>query len=129
MGSKPLSERISALEETVAGLQHLPNELAAFRKDVNTRFERIDARFERIDARFEQIDARFEQIDARFDRIEARLDGHDSRFDRIEARISEESDRLYARMRILHEELVERIKTIGEGRSRDAQPPRRRSKR
>ena len=122
MGSKPLSERISALEETVAGLQHLPNELAAFRKDVNTRFERIDARFERIDARFEQIDARF-------DRIEARLDGHDSRFDRIEARISEESDRLYARMRILHEELVERIKTIGEGRSRDAQPPRRRSKR
>jgi len=79
----------------VAGLQDLPNQLAEFQREANTRFE---------------------QIDARLDQIDGRLDGHDSRFDRLEARITGESGRLYARMRMLHEDLVERIKTIGERR-------------
>ena len=70
----------------MAGLQHLPGELAAFRQEVNTRFDAVDAR------------------------------------------IGSESEQLYARMRLLHEELVSRIMTIGDGRTR-GEAPRRKPKR
>jgi uncharacterized membrane protein YccC len=63
----------------VAGLQNLPGELAAFREEVNARFDRADARL-----------------------------------DAIERRITDENERLYARMLLLHEDLVARIALIGE---------------
>jgi hypothetical protein len=102
-----LEDRFTAPENTVAGLQNLPGELAAFRQEVTARFDAIDARFEAINARFGAMDARFDAIDAR---------------------ISGESDQLYARMRLLHEDLVTRITTLGEGRTR-GETPRRKPKR
>ena len=89
MATRSLEDRVSALEDTVAGLQKLPGELAAFRQEVNARFDAVDAR------------------------------------------IGNESEQLYARMRLLHEELVTQIKTIGEGFTGGARPPppRRRPKR
>ena len=51
-----------------------------------------------------------------------------ARFDAMERRITAESEDLYARMRLLHEELVNRIKTISEGRD-PGEPPRRKPKR
>ena len=109
MEARSLEQRVMALEETVVGLQNLPNQFAEFHRDTSTRFGKIEARLERIDGRLDHIDGRLDQIDRR-------LDDHDSRFDRLEARITEEGDRLYARMRMLHEDLVERIKAISEGR-------------
>ena len=38
----------------------------------------------------------------------------DARLDAIERRITDENERLYARMRLLHEDLVARIALIGE---------------
>jgi chromosome segregation ATPase len=110
MATRSLEDRVSALENTVAGLQHLPGELAAFRQEVNARFEAIDARFDAVDTRFVGVNARLDAIDAR---------------------IARESEDLYARMRLLHEELVKRIKTIGEGSTGGDRPPqpRRRPKR
>lgn len=81
-----LEDRFTALENTVAGLQNLTGELAAFRQEVIARFDAVDAR------------------------------------------ISSESEQLYARMRLLHEDLVTRIKTIREGRTR-GETPRRKPKR
>jgi hypothetical protein len=91
MATKSLHERVTALEETVAGLQNLPNDLAEFRRETNARFGQV------------------------------------------ERRISEESEQLYARMRMLHEELINRIRIGREGRD-GGEPgaprqPRRRPKR
>ena len=117
MATRSLEDRVSALENTVAGLQNLPGELAAFRQKVN--------------ARFDAVDARLVGVDARFDAVDARLVGVDARLDAINARIGSESEQLYARMRLLHEELVMQIKTIGEGSTGRDRPPqsRRRPKR
>jgi hypothetical protein len=72
MATRTLDDRVTALESTVAGLQNLPGELAAFREEV------------------------------------------DARLDAIERRITDENERLYARMLLLHEDLVARIALIGE---------------
>ena len=72
MATRSLDDRVAALESTVAGLQNLPGELAAFRKEV------------------------------------------DARLDTIERRITDENERLYARMLLLHEDLIARIALIGE---------------
>ena len=98
MATRSLEDRVSALENTVAGLQKLPAELAAFRQEVNTRFDAVDARFVGVAARLDAIDAR----------------------------IGNESEQLYARMRLLHEALVTQIKTIGEGPTGGDRPERRR---
>ena len=89
MATRSLEDRVTALENTVTGLQNLSGELAAFRQEVNARFDAVDAR------------------------------------------ISRESEQLYARMRLLHEELVTQIRTIGEGFTGGDRPPqpRRRPKR
>lgn len=111
MATKSLEDRVTALEDTVAASQGLSTQFAAFQKDF-VAFQ------DDVKAQFEQIDARFGQIDARFDRLE--------RF------VRDENERVYARMRMLNEELVTRIKTIGEGPD-DGGPvlrhPRRKPKR
>ena len=121
-----MEERVSTLENAVISLQTLPGEIAAFRRDVNARFGQIDARFGQIDARFEQIDARFERVGAQFHQME-------DRFDRVERRVSDDIEHLYARMRMLHEELIDRIKIGREGpdsgESDVPRRPRRRPKR
>ena len=86
MTHRPLSERVEALEEIVAGLQGLPNQLASLTSRMDARFEQIDARFERIDARFEQL----------------RQEVHDG---------DEETRRF---MRILHEDIITRITALGD---------------
>ena len=112
MTGRTLEERVSTLENAVVSLQTLPGEIAAFRRDVNARFEQIDARFEQIDARFERVDAQFHQME--------------DRFDRVERRVSDDIEHLYARMRMLHEELIDRIKIGREGPdSGESDVPRR----
>ena len=86
MATRSSPERVSALEEAVTALQHLPHEFAAFRVEVNARFDQVDARFERIDAQFERV---------------------------------------YSQMRMLHEDLIDRIKALGEGRDAGATAPPR----
>ena len=83
----------------------------AFRAEFNAFRTEVYSRFEQIDARFEQIDARFEKVDARFDALEQLVhDGH---------------DRLSSQMRMLHEELIERIRTMSEGRDSGGPAPSR----
>ena len=49
-----------------------------------------------------------------------------ARFDRLEQRLVTDKEELYTHMRVLHEELVERIRTIRRGR--DGAPPSRRGR-
>ena len=107
MAARSLPERVSALEESVSGIQHLSQEFAAFRIDVNGQFEAF-----RVD-----VNGRFDEVNGRFERLEQRL--------------RDESDILHSRMRALHEDLIARIKTLGEGRGAGttASPRPRRPKR
>jgi hypothetical protein len=99
MAGQSLEDRVSALETALASLQTLPGEFAAFRIEVRERFAQIDARFGEVD----------------------------DRFTRLEARITHESEYLYARMRMLHEELIERIERLGESsHGSGSNSPRRR---
>jgi chromosome segregation ATPase len=113
---------MTAVEEAVNALKHLPQELAAFRTEANHRFERIDARLDQIDRRLEQVDARFDQIDRRLEQVDARFDQMDGRFSHIDTQF----ERVYSQMRTLHEDLVDRIKVLGEGRNGSTTAPRAR---
>lgn len=90
MTGRTLEDR-AALENAVTSLQTLPGEVAAFRRDVNARF------------------------------------------DKLERLVREEDERRYSRMRMLHEELIDRIR-IGRQGPYGSEPnaprqPRRRPKR
>ena len=97
MATRTLEERVTALEGTVAGLQDLPKQLAAFQREVGTRFEQIDGRFEQVDARFE----------------------------RLERIVRDGDERNYSQMRMLHEDLVTKIALLGERRGGPDRRPRR----
>ena len=68
----------------------LPQEVAAFRSEFDQFLADVNDWFEQIDARFE----------------------------RLEQHVRDDNDRLYSRMRSLHEDLISRLKTLGEGRER-----------
>jgi hypothetical protein len=78
---------------------------------------------------FTQMDRRFEQLEGRLDHIDVRLQEWDDRFTRLEQRISSESEHLYGRMRMLHGELIDRIRLGREGPHGDEPKSPRRRKR
>ena len=82
-------------QQIAVTLATLVGEFAAFREDVDTRFDAIDARFDAIDNRFAGVDTRFDAIDNRFAGVDtrfavndARFDAVDNRFDAIETRLT-----------------------------------------
>src|SRR5439155_3841142 len=87
MSGRTLEERVTALENTVPSLQKLPGELTPLRHEVGVFRQEFDSF-----------------------RVEV-----NTRFDAIDRRVTLESDQLYARMRLLHEQLVTQIKILGEG--------------
>jgi uncharacterized protein YqgV (UPF0045/DUF77 family) len=89
MQQRSLSERVEALEKTVAGLQGLPDQLTSMKAQ-------IDAQFTQVAAQFEQVHARFEQL-------------------RHEIREGDEETR--RQMRILHEDVIARIAALRDGRT------------
>ena len=103
MATRSLPERVSALEETVSGLQRLPQEVAAFRSEFDTFRTDVNA------------------FRSEFDTFRTDVN---NRFERLEQHVRDENDRLYSRMRSLHEDLVSRIKTLGEGREAGGTAPR-----
>ena len=90
MATRSLEQRVTALEETVAGLQNLPNELAEFRRETNARFDRLEQR----------MITDKEELYAHARVLKEELYAH--------MRMLKEE--LSAHMRMLHEELIDRIK-------------------
>jgi chromosome segregation ATPase len=118
MAQRSLSERVEALEETVAGLQGLPNQLASMKAQIDTQFEQISERFEEVDARFAQVDARFAQVDARFAQVDARFDKVDAQFKQLRQEVHDGDEETRHQMRILHEEVIARIAMLGDNGAR-----------
>jgi len=97
MATRSLPERGSGLEETVSGLQHLPQELAAFRSE--------------------------------FDTFRTDVDAFRSEFNTFRTDVNAQFERVYSQMRMLHEDLIDRIKALGEAWDAASPPRPRRPKR
>lgn len=91
--------------------------LNSFRKEVDSRFNKVDARFKEVDARFDKVDARFKEVDARFDKVESELssvksivNSIDSKMDRVLSLVEQhhENQTVWAQQSIL----VERVDRI-----------------
>jgi len=108
MAGRSLEERVTALENTVASLQKLPGELISLRQEVGVFRQEFDSFRVEVNARFDAVDRRFDAVDRR---------------------ITLEGEQLYARMRVLHEQLVTQIKILGEGHNPPSAPPPRSRKR
>jgi len=101
MAGRSLEERVTALENTVASLQKLPGELISLRQEVGVFRQEFDSFRVEVNARFDAVDRR----------------------------ITLEGEQLYARMRVLHEQLVTQIKILGEGHNPPSAPSPRSRKR
>ena len=80
------------------------------------RFDQVDARLDRVDARLEHVDTRLDRVDARLEHVDTRLDRVDARLDRLEAgqnelrtHLDDRIDELGQQMRVLHEDVIDRI--------------------
>jgi chromosome segregation ATPase len=85
------------------------------------RFNQIDERFNLIDERFNLIDDKITELDHRFERrfkaIDVRFDAMDQRFDAMDQRfahIDSKFEELGRHMRVLHEEVIDRIASTRE---------------
>mgnify|MGYP000334503522 CR=1 FL=1 len=75
-----------------AELQHLKEDIAGLRREMNQRFEafgvEMNQRFEALgvemNLRFGEVDRRFGEVDRRFGEVDRRLGEIDRRFDRLE---------------------------------------------
>jgi prophage DNA circulation protein len=119
MATRALEQRVNAVEETVAGLQNLPNQLAEFRRETNARFDRLEQRMAKDKERLEQRMATDRET------LEQRMAADR---ETLEQRMAADKEELYTHMRVLHEELVDRIKTIRGGRDSGQSSRRRRKK-
>lgn len=125
-----LSRRVTLVEQRVDRLDGLPGEVTALRQDMNTQFVALradmDAGFVAVRA---EMDAGFVAVradmDVRFDAVHQVLISLQTQITdnqrTLEATIGD--NRRYAL--VLHEEVISRIATLGEGRER----PRPRKKR
>jgi peptidoglycan hydrolase CwlO-like protein len=114
MPSKSLPERVSALEDTVTTLERVPKDLAEFR------------------AEFQQLHVDVKGMDGRVQQLYVEVKGLNGRFERLEEHIRDENDRLYSRMRTLHEDLISRLQILGErsvGNGPTSSRPPRKAKR
>jgi hypothetical protein len=96
-----LKQRVAELESAT---------IPALREDLRAGFDDMRLRFEAINQRFAGIDQRFVAIDQRFETLDRRID--------------QQFEETRRHMRVLSEDLVTRIATIGEGRPVPGRKPR-----
>jgi chromosome segregation ATPase len=135
MPARSLTERIDSwapklverrrLEQKVGNLESLPDRVAAvesqilqLRSELRVEFSAIRQHLDHHDKRFAQVDRRFDQVDRRFDQVDQRFDQVDQRFDQLENHIREGDEETRHQMRMLHEEVINRIALLQEHRGR-----------
>jgi hypothetical protein len=84
--------------------------LERWQRGADEQFERIDRWQHGADERFDRIEAWQHSADDRFDRIEAWQRGADQQFERIGVALGE----LGRHMRMLHEDVIDRLKDSSE---------------
>jgi archaellum component FlaC len=82
---------------------------------INDQFAKVDDRFAKIDDRFANIDDRFAKVDAEFAKVDAEFAKVHAEFAVVRAEIREGDEETRRYMRVLYEDLAERIKIMGVG--------------
>ena len=98
-----LSRRVALLEQRVEHLERVPSEISALREDMNSQFVAVRSEMAT------EFSAVRSEMDLRFDAVHQVLIS-------LQTQIRDN----HRQMLVLHEEVISRIVTIGEGR---AQPP------
>jgi len=132
MSSPSLDERVLALELTVNGpgglsmrVEELGQQILSLRGEMRAGFSSIHDAIVATNVRIDRVEARLDHMDARFDRIDGE---HRTSFAALELKIEKGDEEIRRVMRILHEDLVARITTIGEARNgRRSRKPRKKS--
>lgn len=109
MPPRSMHERLTLLEQRVSQLETAT--IPALREEMRTGFEDMRAQFANVRQEFADMRARFEAIDRRFEGVEQRMEQ------------GFEETRRHAR--VLYEDLVTRIATIGESGPAPSRRPRR----
>jgi septation ring formation regulator EzrA len=129
MAKATLTQRVEALEHKVHGLATLParvgaveRELKEFRADVDAEFGRVHAEFGRVHVEFGKVHTElaggrdeFATVRDEFATVRDEFATVRSEFATVRSEIRQGDEETRRYMRVLYEDLVERIKIMGEG--------------
>jgi chromosome segregation ATPase len=129
MAARALKERVEILEQKVGDLQVLPERVAAVESQILQLRSEMRGEFSAIREHLEQHDRKFDAVDQRFDAVDRRFEGIDQRFEEsnrtmrvlheeVLTRLKERDDERGRLMRVLHEEVLTRIALLQEDRRR-----------
>jgi archaellum component FlaC len=122
MAKATLTQRVEALEHKVHGLATLParvgaveRELKEFRADVDAEFGRVHAEFGRVHVEFGKVHTELAGGRDEFATVRDEFATVRSEFATVRSEIRQGDEETRRYMRVLYEDLVERIKIMGEG--------------
>lgn len=136
MEQPAIVERLARLEEKVSQLEASP--VSTLRTEMNTGFAEVRAEFAEVRAEVRaefaevraEVRAEFAEVRAEFAEFRAEVrqqfEAIDGRFGALEAKLDTGLEDTRRYMRILYEDLVTRIATIGEGPGPQRAPRKRR---
>jgi chromosome segregation ATPase len=75
---------------------------------------RLEDNAAKLEGRFDNLEGRFAILEGRFDRLEGRVDKLEGRFDKLEECLETGLQDLGHQMRILHEDVIDRIKALSD---------------
>jgi chromosome segregation ATPase len=91
---------------------------------IEQRLDRVEQRLDQVERRLDRVEQRLDQVEQRLDRVEQRLDQVEQRLDRVEQKVDRLAvdvstiagrlEDLHRHMLVLHEDVIDRIRAIGE---------------
>jgi len=112
-----LAERVELIEESVRALVTLPARMESMER----RFADIEGRMVSVEERLVNVEGRLVVVEGQIVQLRGEMHGE---FSAIRDNMNERFDALYERgedtrrfMRVLHEEVLDRVGRLGEGRS------------
>ena len=119
-----LAERVELIEESVRALVTLPARMESMERrfaDIEGRMVSVEGRLVSLEGRLVNVEERLVVVEGQIVQLRGEMHGE---FSAIRRNMNERFDALYERgedtrrfMRVLHEEVLDRIGRLGEGRS------------
>ena len=118
-----VQERLEILEEAMAGLADLPEQVGGFRSQLSSldsRLGTVETRLTSVESRVTSVESRLTSVESQIVRLETRMgDGFSAirtEFVNLKGSMNERFDQTNTYMRVLHEKVVSDIRTLYEGR-------------
>ena len=122
MATRTLDERVTDLEKFAKTLEPLPVAML----EMGSRMAGVEGRLANVESRLGTVESQIVQLRADLDStktdilevIESGSLATQGMFDELQRTVKDGDEETRRQMRVLHEDLVERIERLGEGRSR-----------